>query len=303
MRFLVIASVLAFVAAEPETFHHLGAHATAGYVKHMNGAVVPEDTASVKAAKGLHMAAKHNAALNGYAMPYVYQPLVKPVAPVVKTVEVEAPKVVSYKAPEFKPITYTKPLVYTKPVVTQPLTYTAPAVHHVAAPVTTYTHPIATTYTTPYVYGAHHLIHKREAEADAESDAQMYYTNAYPTTYTTPYTYANAYTTPYTYASPMVYKTPLTTYSVPKTYTYTTPYAYTSPMVYNTPYVHHTIAKREAESDADAQYYYGNYFGAYPTTYTTPYTYSNAYTTPYTYGSPMVYNYNPYNTYGYQYVY
>ena len=209
---------MAFVAAEPETFHHLGAHATAGYVKHMNGAVVPDDTASVKAAKGLHMAAKHNAAVNGYAMPYVYQPLVKPVAPVVKTVEVEAPKVVSYKAPEMKPITYTKPLVYakpmvyTKPVVTQPLTYTVPAAHHVAAPVTTYTHPIATTYTTPYVYGAHHLIHKREAEADAESDAQMYYTNAYPTTYTTPYTYANAYTTPYTYASPMVYKTPLSKY-------------------------------------------------------------------------------------------
>merc|ERR1711976_600275 len=198
MRFLVIASVLAFVAAEPETFHHLGAHATAGYVKHMNGAVVPEETASVKAAKGLHMAAKHNAALNGYAMPYVYQPLVKPVAPVVKTVEVESPKVVSYKAPV---------VTYTKPVVTQPITYTVPAAHHVAAPITTYTHPIAhTTYATPYVYGAHHLIHKREAEADAESDAQMYYA-AYPTTYTTPYTYANAYTTPYTYATPMVYKT------------------------------------------------------------------------------------------------
>merc|ERR1711963_148677 len=156
MRFLVIASVLAFVAAEPESFHHLGAHATAGYVKHMNGAVVPEDTASVKAAKGLHMAAKHNAALNGYAMPYVYQPLVKPVAPVVKTVE---------------------------------------------------------------------------AEADAESDAQLLYTNA-------------AYTTPYTYANPLVYSTPYTTYSVPKTYTYTTPY-----MTYGYPYVHHTIAKREAEGE------------------------------------------------------
>merc|ERR1711976_334110 len=113
MRFLVIASVLAFVAAEPESFHHLGAHATAGYVKHMNGAVVPEDTASVKAAKGLHMAAKHNAFMNGYAMPYVP---VQQVAPIVKT----EPKVVSYKAPEMKPITYTKPMVYTKPVVTQP---------------------------------------------------------------------------------------------------------------------------------------------------------------------------------------
>merc|ERR1712029_1013706 len=204
MRFLVIASVLAFVAAEPETFHHLGAHATAGYVKHMNGAVVPEDTASVKAAKGLHMAAKHNAALNGYAMPYVYQPLVKPVAPVVKPVEVEATKVVSYKAPV---------VTYTKPVVTQPITYTVPTAHHVAAPITTYTHPIAhTTYATPYVYGAHHLIHKREAEADAESDAQLLYTNA-------------AYTTP-------------------KTYTYTTPY-----MTYGYPYVHHTIAKREAEGE------------------------------------------------------
>merc|ERR1712012_857917 len=221
MRFLVIASVLAFVAAEPETFHHLGAHATAGYVKHMNGAVVPDDTASVKAAKGLHMAAKHNAALNGYAMPYVYQPLVKPVAPVVKPVEVEAPKVVSYKAPA---------VPYTKPVVTQPITYTVPTAHHVAAPITTYTHPIAhTTYATPYVYGAHHLIHKREAEADAESDAQLLYTNA-------------AYTTPYTYATPY--------------------------MTYGYPYVHHPIAKREAEGEAnaDAQYTYGYpyTYGAYP---------------------------------------
>merc|ERR1712012_279787 len=221
MRFLVIASVLAFVAAEPETFHHLGAHATAGYVKHMNGAVVPQDTASVKAAKGLHMAAKHNAALNGYAMPYVYQPLVKPVAPVVKTVEVESPKVVSYKAPA---------VTYIKPVVTQPITYTVPAAHHVAAPITAYTHP-------------------------------------------------------YTYANPLVYSTPYTTYSVPKTYTYTTPY-----MTYGYPYVHHTIAKREAEGEAnaDAQYYYGNYYGAYPYT---------------TYGYPYTYGAYPYNTYGYRYLY
>ena len=183
---------MAFVAAEPETFHHLGAHATAGYVKHMNGAVVPDDTASVKAAKGLHMAAKHNAVMSGYAMPYVYQPLVKPVAPVVKTVEVESPKVVSYKAPA---------VTYTKPVVTQPITYTVPTAHHVAAPITTYTHPIAhTTYATPYVYGAHHLIHKREAEADAESDAQFLYTNALH------------YNTPYTYANPLVYNTPYSKY-------------------------------------------------------------------------------------------
>ena len=197
---------MAFVAAEPETFHHLGAHATAGYVKHMNGAVVPEDTASVKAAKGLHMAAKHNAALNGYATPYVAP--VFHTAPVVKPVEVEAPKVVSYKAPELKPITYTKPLVYTKPVVTQPLTYVStPAVHHVAAPVTTYTHPIASTYTTPYVYGAHHLIHKREAEADAEADPQFLYNTAYATPYTT-----TPYTTPYAYARPLVYNTPYSKY-------------------------------------------------------------------------------------------
>ena len=279
---------MAFVAAEPESFHHLGAHATAGYVKHMNGAVVPDDTVSVKAAKGLHMAAKHNAVMSGYAMPYVYQPLVKPVAPVVKTVEVESPKVVSYKAPA---------VTYTKPVVTQPITYTVPAAHHVAAPVTTYTHPIAhTTYATPYVYGAHHLIHKREAEADAESDAQFLYTNALH------------YNTPYTYANPLVYNTPYSkyhvilkynlwlvvnkylslsfaaTYSVPKTYTYTTPY-----MTYGYPYVHH-VAKREAEgeADADAQYFY-NYYGAYRNPYTTygyPYTYG---TYPYRYGYPYVY--------------
>ena len=75
------------------------------------------------------------------------------------------------------------------------------------------------------------------------------------------------------------------TYSVPKTYTYTTPY-----MTYGYPYVHHTIAKREAEGEAnaDAQYYYGNYYGAYPYT---------------TYGYPYTYGAYPYNTYGYRYLY
>ena len=139
------------------------------------------------------------------------------------------------------------------------------------------------------------LINKREAEADAESDVQLPYTNA-------------AYTKPYTNANPYVYNIPYSkyhfilkyllwsvvfqllfllfaaTYYVPKTSTYSAPY-----MTNAFPYLR-LGAKREAEGEAnaDAQYYYGNYYGAYPYT---------------TYGYPYTYGAYPYNTYGYRYLY
>merc|ERR1712095_176113 len=89
-----------------------------------------------------------------------------------------------------------------------PVTYTAPVA------TTTYTAPVTTAYTTPYVYGAHHAIYKREAEAEAkpEADAQVFYNN--------PVVYNNAYSSvygAYPYAAstynyaPVTYTTPVAT--------------------------------------------------------------------------------------------
>merc|ERR1712079_532516 len=62
MKFFIIASLIAFVAAEAESdpahlyaIHHGGTHMTNGFVQYSNGAVVPQDTASVIAAKGAHL--------------------------------------------------------------------------------------------------------------------------------------------------------------------------------------------------------------------------------------------------------
>merc|ERR1711936_560918 len=60
MKFLILASLFVLsVVAEPEAQHF-----TAGFVQHHNGAVVPQDTDSVKVAKVQHHAAKNTAYLN-----------------------------------------------------------------------------------------------------------------------------------------------------------------------------------------------------------------------------------------------
>merc|ERR1739838_694400 len=56
MKFLILASLFVLsVVAEPEAQHF-----TAGFVQHHNGAVVPQDTDSVKAAKVQHLSAKNS---------------------------------------------------------------------------------------------------------------------------------------------------------------------------------------------------------------------------------------------------
>merc|ERR1712241_456198 len=99
--------------------------------QHANGAVVPGETLSVKAAKAQHLTAKANAYLN-------------------------------------------KPLVYTAPVVNT----TLPLVHQtVASPVVSYTGAY------PHVFGTRFI--KREADAEAQPEAQA------DPAYLTPGTYYN----------------------------------------------------------------------------------------------------------------
>jgi len=99
-------------------------------VQHANGAVVPGETLSVKAAKAQHLTAKANAYLN-------------------------------------KPLVYTAPLVNT-PVVHQTLPVvhqTLPVVHQtVASPVVSYTGAY------PHVFGTRFI--KREADAEAQPEAE-----------------------------------------------------------------------------------------------------------------------------------
>merc|ERR1711988_607541 len=103
-----------------------------------------------------------------------------------------------------------------------------------------------------------HSLHKREAEAEAEADPQVFYNTYgyYPQGYTPVYTHQVApvvYTKP---VNPVVYKSPVpVTYThhqvaTPVTYT-TTPYTHQS-MVYNAyPYApqFNTLFKREIEAE------------------------------------------------------
>merc|ERR1712113_523647 len=92
---------IAFVAAEAESdpahlyaIHHGGTHMTNGFVQYSNGAVVPQDTASVMAAKGAH--------LNAKAMVHPYH-ILKAVVPTVKATPemTETKKVVTYATPSY----------------------------------------------------------------------------------------------------------------------------------------------------------------------------------------------------------
>merc|ERR1711962_413851 len=190
-------------------------------VKHANGAVVPDDTLSVKAAKAQHLTAKANAYLN---KPLVYTaPVVNTVAtaPVVQHAlplvhQTVASPVVSYTGayPHVYGTHYIKreaeadPLTIVNPYTTglysnvhgagvlnthhmvNPVTYTTPVVSTVNAalptvvktPVVSYNYGIHTPLTTGYT-GYPHLI-KREADAEAD-----------PLTVVNPYTglYGNVY--------------------------------------------------------------------------------------------------------------
>merc|ERR1712038_1151207 len=113
MKYLIIVSILAIVTAEPEAeLLNLEPHSTHGFVRYPNGALVPEDTASVKAAKTLHHTAKTTAKFNGYSVPYPY--LLKVLTPK----KIEEPTTVSETekiiaaAPIFNQFGIVNPLIY-----------------------------------------------------------------------------------------------------------------------------------------------------------------------------------------------
>merc|ERR1712165_332975 len=249
--FLVLALVAAFCAepeADPQLLLHTpyikpvvdATHYTAGVQKFSNGAVVPEDTMSVKLAKAQHFQAK---AVEYMKKPYMVAPVVykAPIAPVAPLAHhTYAPYTYPYAAhhifkreAEAEPEADAQVLLNTYKAGVLP--YTAgvlPYAHHTYAhsyikPAVTYKAPVVykapltTSYMAPYTYpyAGVHRVFKREAEAEPEADSQFVYNTAYsagvlPTTYTAgvfPSTVYNAGVVPKVYNG--VY--PTTSYTYP----------------------------------------------------------------------------------------
>merc|ERR1712173_460964 len=239
-----------------------------GQQKFDNGAIVPEDTVSVKLAKAQH--AEAHAAAAAYKAPVVYK---APIAPVVYKAPIApvAPLAHHTYAPYTYP--YAAHHIFKREAEAEPeadsqvllntykagvLPYTAgvlPYAHHTYAhsyikPAVTYKAPVVykapltTSYMAPYTYpyAGVQRVFKREAEAEPEADSQFVYNNAYtagvlPTTYAAglTYPYASTYVKPaVTYKAPVVYRAPLTT-------SYMAPYTYPSAAPH--------LFKREAEAE------------------------------------------------------
>jgi len=225
-------------------------HYTAGVQKFSNGAVVPEDTMSVKLAKAQHFQAK---AVEYMKKPYMVAPVVykAPIAPVAPLAHhTYAPYTYPYAAHHFvkreaeaEPEADAQVLLNTYKAGVLP--YTAgvlPYAHHTYAhsyikPAVTYKAPVVykapltTSYMAPYTYpyAGVHRVFKREAEAEPEADSQFVYNTAYsagvlPTTYAAglTYPYASTYVKPVYNAGvvPKVYS------GVYPTTSYTYPYVY-----------------------------------------------------------------------------
>merc|ERR1712079_586596 len=150
-RFVALFALVAVAAAEPESdsdafmqYHH-------GDEAHMK--TVTGDTASVAAAKEDHFQMKAaEYAKKGYAAPYAYGSF-------------------PYQTYGY-PYHHQQQFVYKTPSVYTPATYA-----HSVVPASTYAMP---TYTQgAYSAYPYHHLGKRDAEAEAESDAWYYNTNAY----------------------------------------------------------------------------------------------------------------------------
>jgi len=301
--------------AQPQVHVYGNAHAqTMGMVQHANGAVVPDDTLSVKAAKVDHLNAKATAYLN---KPLVAaQPLVQTVGSIYPAysglyhpyalnthafikreaeAEAEADPQLLLNAPVtysgVHNLAYNGVYNYVKPAVT----YTTPVVAKtvVKTPVVAKSVVTPAVYSGMYNYGipsAYHYLGKREAEADPA----FYYGNygyGYPT-----YTGYTGYTVPAVaktvvpaVATKTVVQTPVVAKSVVSPFYSALNYPYTT--------YGHGLIKREAEAEAEPLYY-GNYGYNYPA-YTTGYTGYTGY-------SGLNYAYNPvygYNNLGYNYLY
>jgi len=317
--------------AQPSVYLGNAHTQTANLVQHANGAVVPDETLSVKAAKAEHLTAKATAYLN------------KPVVPVVQTVaSVATPVYHGYTGytglynpyttlalgkreaeaeakPEADPLTiYNAGLVNgVVPNLYNGVYNYVPTVAQTVVPTVAKTivkTPVVakTVYTTPYtglysaglynhgVYGLNTHLIKREAEAEA--DPAFYYNNLYGYQY--PAYAGAAYTVP---AVQTVAKTvvPAVTKTIVKTPVVAK--SVYSPYVYSGLYNHGVyglnthLIKREADAEADPAVFYNNYYNA--PAYTTGL--YNGYTGYTGYGINN-YAYNPvygYNNLGYNYLY
>merc|ERR1711971_48703 len=229
MKFLILASLFVLsVVADPEAEAQHGldlTHKTSGFVRYTNGAITPEDTDSVKAAKIQHHTLKA-ALTDNKKTPVTYA--VNPFH------QVYQPQVYGLHHHQ----QFVRPSVYGLHRQRQ---FVAPQVfgvhqqHQQVLPGTG----------GPYLMPAARHFGKRDAEAEAEAEAQYYGSQYYGQYYGTPastyplarYPYASAYTTgypttyntAYTTGYPSIYNTALTGY--PSTYNT----AYTGyPNPYNT---------------------------------------------------------------------
>jgi len=221
MKFLIIACLALSAVAEPEPQHQ-----TSGFVRHLNGAVVPTDTTSVLDQKALHGAAHATAAVNGYKFPLVYGYDAAEYDPVVKPDDRKQPAQPTLKDIALSPLVDIA--MQPKRVALQYNTYSYPYTYGLHHPVTYGVH-----YPT---YGVHHL-GKREAEAEAEADPAVLYANHYGTYAGYPYaTYGYPYST---YGFPWYFNVPRVV--APKTdegMKVVTPDVKTVPHVYGYPFAY-----------------------------------------------------------------
>merc|ERR1712172_41709 len=242
MKFLILASLFVLsVVADPEAEAQHGldlTHKTSGFVRYTNGAITPEDTDSVKAAKIQHHTLKA-ALTDDKKTPFTYA--VNPFH------QVYQPQVYGLHQQQ----QFVRPSVYglqgQHQIFADPRVY---GLHHQQQSVAPQVYGISQQHQQvypgtngPYRMPAVRFLGKREAEAEpeaeAEAEAQYYgsqyygqyygtpastyplarypyasaYTNGYPTTYTTAYTtgYPTTYNTALT-GYPSIYNTALTGY-------------------------------------------------------------------------------------------
>jgi len=308
-------------------------------VKHANGAVVPDDTLSVKAAKVQHLAAKATAYLN---KPLVYTtPVVQTLAATHVVPQTVASPVVSYGAhpyvygthfikreaeaeakpeaePEADPLTVVNPYYGGVVGVHHPVTYTHglnyPVVTKTVVPTTVVKPVVKSVVRTPFVYnyGLHtplttyntHLF-KREAEAEAKPEADpALLVNPYTGVYGAGVYGAGVYgahhlVNPVTYTTPVV--STVTKTVVPTTVVKPVVSTVASPVVsYGAhPYLYGSHFIKR-EAEAEAEADPAYYYGNYGFGHPAYATGYTGYTTGYTHG--LNYAYNPvygYNTYHY----
>lgn len=203
MKFLVVLSLFALAAAEPEAdpavvYTNYGYHypsyynyPVARYASTYSPYVYSTPYHYLFKREAEAEAEPNHHFFNGYSFPYTYYntPYAFNYAAPVK-VEYKAPEMpemkMDEKAMEKKAVVYANPYVYTHPVA-----YHAPVAYH--TPVT-YQVPVVPRYHAKSAEGVEHKVYKREAEAEA--DPFTVYNYGFPYAYNN-YAYG-AYYRPYT---------------------------------------------------------------------------------------------------------